>query len=510
MKTLEQAREERLDREIDAMIAEKLEGVSLAAVSPTARVKLRGILKKYAKSAHPFRECVRDNTEIETANGPVQIKDLKRGDLVWSQGENGLELRPVLWAEMTRRDADLMCLTVAEGVGVVATPDHLFMGLDGSWVPLRDLESGDAICCSLALSTLARARLAISLAGVDALGDATSMVGPEMPIGTRQGTAFFQLGDLSLLVFVSEQRSRDRIFTPLGKMWFQGSHDRRGSVPVQAPMPHPTGTAVYEVQDAAEEHGKPVECPAILLRRGDEESWRPHSAAAAFAAIEAEAALALQESGGPGDLYLCRVVSVESLEERADVWDIEVAENHCFVAHGLILHNCVRDNLKRFGPGRTEAICASLKDTIKGTTKWRKGGGHAKMSEGEGVVIDADVLLALDAISDIDLQEILLEARALDEYQTVEAVPLLETNGKAEIERWGAGQVELAVLTAKKRKALKPEDFALPPEDYPMEDRAHAINALARGKQHASPEDYKTIKSRVCKRYPGLPACKED
>jgi hypothetical protein len=201
-------------------------------------------------------------------------------------------------------------------------------------------------------------------------------------------------------------------------------------------------------------------------------------------------------------------VSLAAVSPTARVKLRGILKKYAKSAHPF--RECVRDNMKRFGPGRTEAICASLKDTIKGTTKWRKGGGHAKMSEGEDVVIDADVLLALDAISDIDLQEILLEARALDEYQTVEAVPLLETNGKAEIERWGAGQVELAVLTAKKRKALKPEDFALPPDDYPMEDRAHAINALARGKQHASPEDYKTIKSRVCKRYPGLPACKED
>jgi hypothetical protein len=167
---------------------------------------------------------------------------------------------------------------------------------------------------------------------------------------------------------------------------------------------------------------------------------------------------------------------------------------------------CVKDNMKRFGPGRTEAICATLKDTIKGNKNWRKGGAHVSESD---VVIDADVLLALDAISEVDLQEVLLEARALDEYQTAEAVPLLEVSGRAEMERWGEG-VELAVLDAKKRSSLKAQDFALPPDGYPMHDRAHAINALARAKQHASPEDYKTVKSRVCRRYPDLPACKAD
>jgi hypothetical protein len=96
---------------------------------------------------------------------------------------------------------------------------------------------------------------------------------------------------------------------------------------------------------------------------------------------------------------------------------------------------CVKDNMKRFGPGRTEAVCATLKDTIKGNKNWRKGGGSAMTSE----EIDGDVLLALDALSEINLQEIFLEIRALEEHGTVEAVPLLGLSGKSELERWGQG-----------------------------------------------------------------------
>jgi hypothetical protein len=99
---------------------------------------------------------------------------------------------------------------------------------------------------------------------------------------------------------------------------------------------------------------------------------------------------------------------------------------------------CVRDNMKRFGPGRTEAICATLKDTIKGRKDWRKGGGKAMASE-EDLVIDAEVLLALDAFSEVDLQRAFLEILALEEHQTVEAVPLLEVSGRSELERWGNG-----------------------------------------------------------------------
>jgi hypothetical protein len=101
---------------------------------------------------------------------------------------------------------------------------------------------------------------------------------------------------------------------------------------------------------------------------------------------------------------------------------------------------CVKDNMKRFGPGRTEAICATLKDTIKGRKDWRKGANTAESD----AVIDADVLLCLDAISEVDLQEILLEARALEEHGTVEAVPLLDVSGRSELERWGSSTATLA------------------------------------------------------------------
>jgi hypothetical protein len=93
---------------------------------------------------------------------------------------------------------------------------------------------------------------------------------------------------------------------------------------------------------------------------------------------------------------------------------------------------CVRDNMVRFGPGRTEAVCATLKDTIKGRKDWRKG-GKAKL-DGE---IDGEVLLALDAISEHDLQTVFLQARALDEYGTAEASVLLEETGAGELKRWG-------------------------------------------------------------------------
>ena len=45
-------------------------------------------------------------------------------------------------------------------------------------------------------------------------------------------------------------------------------------------------------------------------------------------------------------------------------------------------HQCVHDNMKRFGPGKTEALCGVLKDTIRQTTYWRHGKhGHSKVPD---------------------------------------------------------------------------------------------------------------------------------
>jgi hypothetical protein len=69
---------------------------------------------------------------------------------------------------------------------------------------------------------------------------------------------------------------------------------------------------------------------------------------------------------------------------------------------------------------------------------------------------------------------------------------------------------EDAKLTSKTRKALPTSVFCGPNRTYPVHDKAHAINALARAKQHASPALYSKIKACVCRKFSGLPACGKD
>ena len=62
----------------------------------------------------------------------------------------------------------------------------------------------------------------------------------------------------------------------------------------------------------------------------------------------------------------------------------------------------------------------------------------------------------------------------------------------------------MAVLTTKARKSLPASAFAGPGRSYPIEDRAHARNALARASQHASPELKATITAKVKRRFPNI------
>jgi outer membrane protein TolC len=63
----------------------------------------------------------------------------------------------------------------------------------------------------------------------------------------------------------------------------------------------------------------------------------------------------------------------------------------------------------------------------------------------------------------------------------------------------------MAKLRAKQRKKLPKSSFALPGKrKYPIPDKAHARNALARAAQNESKATQKKIRAKVAKRFPSL------
>jgi len=59
-------------------------------------------------------------------------------------------------------------------------------------------------------------------------------------------------------------------------------------------------------------------------------------------------------------------------------------------------------------------------------------------------------------------------------------------------------------LTTAARKKLPTRVFALPGRRYPIEDQAHARNALARVSQDGTPAEKAAVRRAVGRRYPGL------
>lgn len=82
---------------------------------------------------------------------------------------------------------------------------------------------------------------------------------------------------------------------------------------------------------------------------------------------------------------------------------------------------------------------------------------------------------------------------------------------------------EMAELTVSKRKNLRNETFAIVTKTtnkttgepryirkYPIPDREHAINALARVEQFGTPAEKAAVRRAVKKRFPNLPYFKKE
>lgn len=63
---------------------------------------------------------------------------------------------------------------------------------------------------------------------------------------------------------------------------------------------------------------------------------------------------------------------------------------------------------------------------------------------------------------------------------------------------------DMARLSAKARKKLPAGDFALGKGRYPIEDKAHARNALARVSQFGSPAEKARVRAAVSHKFPGI------
>ena len=63
----------------------------------------------------------------------------------------------------------------------------------------------------------------------------------------------------------------------------------------------------------------------------------------------------------------------------------------------------------------------------------------------------------------------------------------------------------MAKLTSGSRNKLKSSSFAIPSQrEYPIPDKSHARNALARVAQHGTPAQKAQVRRAVHKKFPGI------
>lgn len=68
----------------------------------------------------------------------------------------------------------------------------------------------------------------------------------------------------------------------------------------------------------------------------------------------------------------------------------------------------------------------------------------------------------------------------------------------------------MAKLTAARRRKIPAGEFAGPDRSYPIEDKAHARNALARVSQHGTPALKARVRAKVHRKYPEIAQQKMD
>lgn len=59
-------------------------------------------------------------------------------------------------------------------------------------------------------------------------------------------------------------------------------------------------------------------------------------------------------------------------------------------------------------------------------------------------------------------------------------------------------------LSSRERKRLPSNDFALPGRRYPIEDKAHARNAIARVDQFGTKREQQIVRAKVKAKFPSI------
>lgn len=298
--------------------------------------------------------CLIAGTKIATANGQVNIEDIRIGDLVRTR----TGFSKVIQAGITRHDAPLWCLTLSSGQSLVGTAYHPV------FVPGRDFIALRSVPLGVTLETCEMSSSGTANGGIwERITTAIAAVNCSIAKSTKSKSARFRRAIISTIRTVIRQtgspiiwwlyRYRNTYQSILGESRF-------GVQSAAAAILSRCGSAsnlVFAYVLTAARNFYPRECApnsaisiaAWQILGGAIQSQRRnvgvvHQSPALF--VERNSALTTRERFvAPRNVVTsteAKVVSVRSLGIRAPVYNLEVEDDHEYYANGILVHNSWR------------------------------------------------------------------------------------------------------------------------------------------------------------------------
>jgi Intein splicing domain len=440
-----------LDKRIDLLLA----NYQRVTANPRSMGYLRFLMRHYAKSPTPWRDCFHPDTPVDCPRDHrkypdgIPISNIKKDDLVWSFNEDlhVFELKRVIWSNIVRKNVQLSLLVLDNGKKIKCTPDHKFMCRDGTWKELQDLKTGDSLM-PLYRDYLPAVRIDPNSLGwipehkivadelfgkdknkkhvhhADELRSNTDPNNFELLSSTEHVTKHHNTLRSTLEARGERWRCRGcgDLFVPEGRrqkycgtcppsfgyikqvVGTEGKCFKCGNV-----FKKKSSTSKYCSKLCRDKSRDSInfclECGIKLSGKGRSKYCKDHSPRYAAKQPMNDIRLcqncgsefvpksgpqkhcsekcrrSFSSAGLPTGNFNHKVDYIVLLDECSDVWDMEIEGNHNFVVQGVVAHNCVADNTKRFGPEKVKGLCGVLKDTIRQTTYWRGKKGHSKVPD---------------------------------------------------------------------------------------------------------------------------------
>jgi intein/homing endonuclease len=270
-------------------------------------------------------DCPRDYRRFPEG---IPVSQMKIGQLVWSfnEAERKFELKRVKNVAITKRDAPILKLTLDSGYVIRATKEHKFLLRSGEWKQLGQLKPGD------------------SLLPLYRDFDPYVRIHPDKPQGGGKQSEFLMVADASM----GERAKGTHVHHVNG--WRSNTAEDN-----LQPM---TGTE-HQLAEWELRRAQGVTALGDNLQRA--ESVRAHWASMSPEERSARG-VKIQKSLSDKQCKTCNITytptngrqlycdncrgfnhKVASIEPDGceDVWDMEVEDNHNFVVHGVVLHNCI-------------------------------------------------------------------------------------------------------------------------------------------------------------------------